>query len=180
MFKKFSPKDNLLAPTILKSSAARAVKRNLVELYPPLAEYIDIIFPKDEQVLESRTREKSSFLLVKNEVVFFKSRDGQYTPTLRVLHRFPNMMKTITVDEGAIKFILNGANVMCPGIVRTDGKLDDSMPAGTPVAIYALGKKHACGIGVLTIPSSEIITSTTGFAVEVIHILGDDFWKAYA
>lgn len=66
------------------------------------------------------------------------------------------MMKTITIDEGAIKYILKGANVACPGIVRTDGKLADDMPKDTPVAIYALGKQHACGIGMLAMPSSEM------------------------
>lgn len=36
-------------------------------------------------------------------------------PTLRLLHKYPNLLPRMQVDQGAIKFVLSGANVMCPG-----------------------------------------------------------------
>ncbi|XP_039022442.1 uncharacterized protein LOC120154863 [Hibiscus syriacus] len=37
----------------------------------------------------------------------------------------PNIMKKFQVDRGAIKFVLAGANIMCPGLASPGGDLDD-------------------------------------------------------
>ena len=36
----------------------------------------------------------------------------------------PIMMKKMQCDKGAIKFVLGGANVMCPGLTSAGGKID--------------------------------------------------------
>jgi PUA domain protein len=45
----------------------------------------------------------------------------------------PNIMKKLQVDRGAIKFVLSGANIMCPGLTSPGGALDDEVDAETPV-----------------------------------------------
>ena len=60
-------------------------------------------------------------------------RDGPYIPTLRLLHQYPNIMKKLQVDRGAIKFVLAGANIMCPGLTSPGGALDEEVDAETPV-----------------------------------------------
>ena len=45
----------------------------------------------------------------------------------------PNIMKKLQVDRGAIKFVLAGANIMCPGLTSPGGALDDEVEAETPV-----------------------------------------------
>lgn len=45
----------------------------------------------------------------------------------------PNIMKKLQVDRGAIKFVLAGANIMCPGLTSPGGELDDEVEAETPV-----------------------------------------------
>lgn len=45
----------------------------------------------------------------------------------------PNIMKKLQVDRGAIKFVLSGANIMCPGLTSPGGALDDEVGAETPV-----------------------------------------------
>ena len=42
-------------------------------------------------------------------------------------------MKKFQVDRGAIKFVLSGANIMCPGLTSPGGALDDEVDAETPV-----------------------------------------------
>lgn len=37
------------------------------------------------------------------------------------------------VDSGAIKYILGGADVMCPGLTSTGGQLPDDLLAGRVV-----------------------------------------------
>jgi len=46
-------------------------------------------------------------------------------PTLRLLHKYPCLLPKIQIDKGGIKFILNGANVMCPGLTSPGGKMED-------------------------------------------------------
>ena len=51
--------------------------------------------------------------------IFFQHRDGPILPTLKFVHRFPGVEFTrVTVDKGAIPFLLGGANVMCPGLTN--------------------------------------------------------------
>lgn len=45
----------------------------------------------------------------------------------------PDIMKKLQVDRGAIKFVLAGANIMCPGLTSPGGALDDEVAAETPV-----------------------------------------------
>ena len=42
-------------------------------------------------------------------------------------------MKKLQVDRGAIKFVLAGANIMCPGLTSPGGVLDDEVAEETPV-----------------------------------------------
>lgn len=54
-----------------------------------------------------------------DEPIFFQHRDGPILPTLRFVHMYPGVEFTrVTVDKGAIPFILGGANIMCPGLTN--------------------------------------------------------------
>ncbi|URE31023.1 60S ribosomal protein L18 [Musa troglodytarum] len=45
----------------------------------------------------------------------------------------PDIMKKFQVDRGAIKFVLSGANIMCPGLTSPGGALDEEVLEETPV-----------------------------------------------
>jgi hypothetical protein len=45
----------------------------------------------------------------------------------------PGIMKMFRVDRGAIKFVLSGANIMCPGLTSAGGALDEEVVADAPV-----------------------------------------------
>lgn len=66
------------------------------------------------------------------------------------------MMSKVQVDRGAIKFVLSGANIMCPGLTSPGGKLDEELDTNTPVAIYAEGKEHACAIGLTVMSTNDM------------------------
>lgn len=63
------------------------------------------------------------------------------------------MLPHMQVDKGAIKFILNGSNIMCPGLTSKGGRMSD-LPEGAVVAVVAEGKQHALAVG-LTAMSSQ-------------------------
>ena len=58
-------------------------------------------------------------------------------------------------DKGAIRFILSGANIMCPGVTSPGGKMTN-VPEDTVVAVMAEGKQHAIGIGVTKMSSEKM------------------------
>ena len=71
----------------------------------------------------------------------------------------------------AIKFVLKGADVMCPGLTSRGGRLDVKVAAETPVAIQAEGKEHAVAIGITKL-STDDMSATTQNDRAYIPLLG--------
>ena len=87
------------------------------------------------------------------------------------LTRFPQAF----VDEGAIKFLLNGADVMRPGI----RKLDDWGGAGRIVVVREEKKGRAIALGPANVAGSEAKSMTKGSCIKNIHHLGDKYWNLH-
>jgi len=79
------------------------------------------------------------------------------------------------VDEGAIKFLLNGADVMRPGI----RKFDDWGPAGKMVVVREEKKGRAIAVGPSAVTSAEAQGMTKGGCIRNVHHLGDKYWNMH-
>jgi len=79
------------------------------------------------------------------------------------------------VDEGAIKFLLNGADVMRPGM----RKFDDWGPPGKMVVVREEKKGRAIAVGTTTVASSEAQGMTRGGCISNVHHLGDKYWNMH-
>ncbi len=66
-----------------------------------------------------------SLYQVDDVIQFIEIRDKGIIPTLRLLHKYPNMMIPMQCDKGAIKHILTGSNIMAPGLTSPGGKMED-------------------------------------------------------
>ena len=115
--------------------------------------------------------------LVDDEIRFIENRDKIVIPTLRLLHKYPFMMQHMQCDKGAIKHILSGSDVMCPGLTSPGGKMDDNIARGQVIAITAEGKTHAMGIGIATMTPKEIREKNKDVAIELVMNLNDGIWK---
>ncbi|KAK3724952.1 hypothetical protein QZH41_017159 [Actinostola sp. cb2023] len=187
MFKKFQHKENVSGVTQVKSSVQRGIKAKIIEQYPPIAEYINQIFPKKDPMVVVKCHEHIEILAVNQELLFFRQRDGHYYPTLRLLHQYPSMLPHEQVDRGAIRFILSGANIMCPGLTSPGAKMILQPKDAIVVslfsfdlyfsAIMAEGKEHALSIGVLKMSTEDITSVNKGIGVENIHYLNDGLWQ---
>lgn len=60
------------------------------------------------------------------------------------------------VDSGAIQFVLQGANVMCPGLTSRGAIMTPDLPVGSVVTVIADGKQHALAVGILKMSSNEM------------------------
>ncbi|CAH3148261.1 unnamed protein product [Porites lobata] len=160
----------------VKSSVQRAIKAKLVEQFPPIEDFMAEILPKKESLVVVKCHEHIEILSINQEILFFRQREGDYLPSLRLLHKYPLILPQQQVDKGAIKFLLSGANVMCRGLTSPGAKLA-ALPKGTVVAITAEGKQHAVAIGKMTMSSEEIRETNKGIGIEVIHFLNDGLWQ---
>jgi len=175
MFKKFVAKEEISGTSQIKSSVQRGIKAKVKESYPSIEPYLDQIFPKKDSIVLVKCKEHIEILAVKGELVFFRQRDGAWYPTLKLLHRYPFMLTPQQVDKGAIRFVLSGANIMCPGLTSPGAKMTDS-EAETVVAVMAEGKEHAVSIGVTKMSTQEIAEKNKGVGVENVHYLNDGLW----
>ena len=178
MFKRFTIEESISSSSQVKNSSQRSIISQIVQQYPNLAEAIEFILPKKSMVV-AKVVDNVQMIIVNNEIQFFAQRDGPFFPTLRLLHKYPDMMIRMQVDKGAIPFVLGGANIMCPGFTSKGGILPDSLDAEVPVAIYAEGKTHAVALGLTKMSTAQIRSVNKGIAVETVHFLMDGLWQEY-
>lgn len=173
MFRRFAPAEDVSSVTTLKSSTVRGIKRGICDQYPSLEPFIDDIIPKKDDVKEGKGKDHLNFVVVRGAPLFFRVREGPYFPTLRLLHQYPDMMPRVGVDKGAVKFVLKGADVMCPGLTSAGGDVSADLPALAPVAVWAEGKAHALAVGFTKMSTKDIRTINKGVGIEAVHFCGD-------
>ncbi|KAI0340596.1 hypothetical protein BDW22DRAFT_1414512 [Trametopsis cervina] len=179
MFKKFQPSTDVSGQTSVKSSVQRSIRNNILAQWKIDQETLEQIWPKKEPITLVKCREHISIYQLHGEPLFFQHYDGPFYPTLKIAHKYPFLLPKVGVDRGAIRFLLAGAHMMCPGMTSKGGYLppaNAALPAETPVAIYAEGKEHAVGLGITKMSTEEMKSVNKGVGVETVHYLGDDLW----
>ncbi len=85
------------------------------------------------------------------------------------------LLPSAYIDDGAIKYILKGADVMRPGIVRHD------QWGGKEALVVVRDDKKSRGLAVgrASVPSDERAGMTKGVSVRNLHHAGDAYWDAY-
>lgn len=163
----------------LKASVQRGIRAKIVEDYPWLTEtgVIDVLLPKKQDMVLVKLPEHVQLLVLDRTPLFFSMRDGPWFPTLRLLHQYPDMMPKLRVDTGAIKFVLSGANIMCPGLTSPGATIHTEVEEGAAVAIYGEGKEHAMAVGITTMSTAQMRELNKGIGVNNLHSLLDGLWK---
>lgn len=186
MFRRFDSSTDISTSTQVKASVQRALKSQILEKHLSLTEEIlEQVLPKKASLTQYKVGphmmlycrpciegeddegEEDAGVIVKTasvEPVLFQHRDGPILPTLRFVHQYtPGLEFTrVTVDKGAIPFLLGGANVMCPGLTNPGGELPEDteekpgLEKGDGVVIWAEGKEHALAVGFMTMSSAEV------------------------
>lgn len=176
MFKKFS-KDDIHTRSNVKSSIQRGIKTKLADEYPKLEPAVSDLVPKKSVVVLYKCEDKIQLYSVDGTVLFFQNFD-ELMPELHVVHKYPSCFPRVQVDRGAIKFILSGANIMCPGLTSPGAQLpEENWEKGKVVVVYAEGKENALAVGKLLMDTNEIKEVNKGMGIEVLHYIGDGLWN---
>ena len=181
MFKKFTRED-VHSRCNIKSSVQRGLKSKFVGVYPDIEQGIDNLIPKKSQVVVVKCEDKIQLYAVEQndeqDIVMFQHFSDDLVPTLKTVHKYPECFPRVQVDRGAIKFVLGGANIMCPGLTSPGAKLpEQNLEQDTIVTVYAEGKENALAIGKLLMSTDEIKSKNKGIGIELLHYLGDGLWN---
>ena len=122
------------------------------------------------EVLETNA-DVSLFMVHKKPLLM--ATDAWVFPTLKGAVQFPFPERRVVVDAGAIPYVVNGADIMRPGIVS----VTDDVKAQAPVQIVdeRHGKPLAIGISLFDAP--DLRASTAGKMVKKFHHVGDEIWN---
>ncbi|GAX19424.1 PUA domain protein [Fistulifera solaris] len=202
MFRKFDPTTDVSTSTQVKASVQRGLKSQLLDKHPLLTEDIlDAFIAKKSPLVQYKIGPHLMLYCRKidhenksptQEPILFQHRDGPIMPALRLVHQYPTLEFTkVTVDKGAIPFLLGGANVMCPGLTNPGGEMPPDgveqdangfdkpgLEKGDGVVIYAEGKEFALAIGVMLMSSVDVRSKNKGIAIELLHYLGDGLFQS--
>ena len=121
--------------------------------------------------LELVETDEAEFIFVDGEPLLFRI-EGKIFPTVRGALKLAPTKRTVVVDPGAVKFIINGADVMGPGIIEADPDIKE----GDLVIVVEKAHGKALAIGRALVPGKDMV-GRPGKAVKSIHYVGDGLWK---
>lgn len=113
----------------------------------------------------------TSVILIDGKVLLFAV-DDIYFPTVRGVMELGIEKNVVIVDSGAVRFVVNGADIMSPGIVRAD----ENILKGDPVIVKEEKYGKPLAIGKALVPGNAMV-SDSGKAVRSLHHVGDDIWN---
>ncbi len=108
--------------------------------------------------------DKKPLLLEREDIIF---------PTLLGALERPFLNRRVTIDMGAIPFVINGADIMRPGVVM----VTDDIRAGHPVQI--VDEKHGkpVALGIALYDAGDLRSCTSGKVIKTFHHIGDELWN---
>ncbi|MEM1771662.1 MAG: PUA domain-containing protein [Ignisphaera sp.] len=158
-----------LLKEVLRSVEARSeIDRIFIDT---LKQYEEIRLASDEDF---------SIIVFDSAPMLFKVKGyDAYIPTLYALNYFYNtkgvrILPTVVVDEGAVKPLLRGADIMIPGIRKVVG----SFSKGQLVAVMHPSERYFIVVGIALMDSIGIAPTVKGKCISNISHLEDNVWKA--
>jgi PUA-domain protein len=154
----------------IKSSEKKELIEQIGKKYSQ--SFVNKVFPKKPQV-EKITLDNGDDLFVINNKLSLWKQGKDYIPLLSLLLKDDLGLMTIVVDEGAIKFVTNGADIMRPGIT----KIDPTIKQGNIVRISDENHDRILAIGRAMFNADEIEKKASGKVVKNLHTITDRVWK---
>ncbi|RLF88058.1 RNA-binding protein [Thermococci archaeon] len=126
--------------------------------------------------------DKMTEIIIVNDRPMFIRRKGLIFPLVIALYNLSDeedlrkWPRRVVVDEGAVPHILNGADVMAPGIVDAD----ENIREGDFVFIVEENYGRPLAIGIALMSGKAMKERDRGKAVKVIHHARDKIWQITA
>jgi len=148
---------------VLRKSDEKSLMNDISEAFGDVSAFVN-------KKLEDVVTDKCEFIFVDGEPLLFKI-EGKIFPTVRGALKLNPARRRVIVDPGAVKFLINGADVMGRGIAEADMTIKE----GDLVIVVEKAHGKAVAIGRALVSGNEMV-GKAGKAVESIHYVGDELW----
>ncbi len=112
-------------------------------------------------------------ILINDEPLLFEY-EGEWFPTVLSIIKFKPEKGKVVVDKGAMPFVMNGADIMRPGIVWAD----KGIKKGDFVYVTVEEKDTPLAVGIALVDGEEMI-GNKGKAIKNIHHIKDKIWNRF-
>jgi len=150
----------------LRNKDIRELNKEIEERYS-----LDLFFEKKDIVNKKEIEDK--ILIIQDKCLFFYYKK-RLIPSLHLIIAKPEILPKITIDMPAIPFIIKGADVMRPGIIKFDER---EFTKGDFVVIVDENNKKPLAVGEALFSSEEIKDMEKGKVIQTIHRVGDEIWN---
>jgi len=158
-----------------KMKVQRLRKKEVKEILEKIREYGVSI---EKGAIDRVETGNLNVLLYNSEPVFIEYEGRVYFTVYGVMKFKPEKWKVI-VDEGAMPYVMNGADVMKPGILWADERIKE----GDFVYVTVEGKESPIAVGIALCDGKEMTlgekSERKGRAVKNIHHLKDKIWNTF-
>jgi PUA-domain protein len=133
----------------------------------------DLEYSKKDSVEIGVDKEKELKVVLVNQGLCFFYYEDKLLPSLKLLQNKPELLKKVVVDMGAVKFVVNGADIMRPGIVE----IDSGFEKDDFIVVVDVNNKKALSVGQAMFSSEDMQQMGSGKVVKNIHYVGDEIWN---
>jgi PUA domain protein len=151
-----------------KQKVVKALREELSKASPSFAKLLG-----DKAKVEvAKTEEGITLFLINGEPKIFEV-EGRYFPTLKGALEVGVDRLYVVVDAGAVPYVVNGADIMRPGVVEYDTEIE----AGDLVVVLEERHRKPIAIGKALWSGEEFREREKGKCVKNLHHVGDKIWK---
>ena len=113
-----------------------------------------------------------NYLFDKEQQISFFSFENMYLPTLKFVRKHAELdFPSVQVDEGAVKFVINGADIFSQGIVKFNKDFSENT-----IVTITNPQDSVLSIGKCLFSSRDLLTAK-GKSIINLHYLGDKIWE---
>lgn len=150
----------------------RLKSRELKDLLQMLKNKFSMDFFDTNSSVETGDLQDFRVIIVDDDIDFMIIGDDTVL-TLRGLLKYKPKEYFVVVDMGAVGFVVKGADIMTPGIVDADERIEKN----DYVWVCDENHRKPLSVGIALISGEEMKSKKTGKAIKNIHYIGDKLWK---
>ena len=145
----------------MRKQYSKSQIKTLIENIPFIEEFVS---------KKSNVFEEDGKIFVDNKLALINF-EGTWAPHLKILLQ-KIILPKVVVDMGAVKFVVNGADIMRPGITNID-----SFEKGELIVIVDETHTKPLAVGKALLSSDNMKNETKGKVIKNMHYVGDDYWN---
>jgi len=152
----------------LKDREVKGLLRDFTGRYPGVEEYLASAKSFDELAVG-----QEMVYFVDNLPLILRKTIG-LLPSLK-FEKCVNSLPRVVVDMGAVAHVVNGADIMRPGI----GDIPSSFAKGDLLVIVDEKYGKPLALGLAEVELTEMKSMSKGKVIKNVHFVGDELWNAY-